>query len=76
MGKIGELIGNQLKYNDLYIKPIEMDGKWLGNGWGVSNLGAPLRGIPGRGLFCSVKSPALFIKSVFLVAFIIKPPFL
>ena len=27
-----------------------MDGEWLGNGWGVSNLCAPSRGIPGRGL--------------------------
>ena len=30
--------------------------EWLGNGWGVSNLCAPLRGIPGRGLFFPQKS--------------------
>ena len=42
IGKIGKLIGNALKYIDLYIKPIKMDGKWLGNGWGISNLCAPI----------------------------------
>ena len=52
-----------------------MDGKWLGNGWGVSNLRAPLRGIPSRGIFF-VKSRPLFIKSAFCCVFIIKPPFL
>ena len=27
--------------------------EWLGNGWGISNLCAPSRGIPGRAPFCS-----------------------
>ena len=59
---------NSIKYMDLYIKPIGMDGKWLGNGWGVSNLCAPLRGIPGRGLFFRQKS-APFYKKCILVCF-------
>ena len=36
MGKIGKRMGNPLKYMELYIKLIEMDGKWLGNGWVVT----------------------------------------
>ena len=49
--EIMKYMENPLTLLDLYIKPIEMDGKWLLNGWGISNLCAPLRGIPGRGLF-------------------------
>ena len=48
-----------------------MNGKWLGNGWGVSNLCAPLRGIPGRGLFFPQKSAPFHKKNIF-VLFIIK----
>ena len=46
-----------------------MDRKWLGNGWGISNLCAPSWGIPGRGLFLLLEP--LFIKNVLLVVSII-----
>ena len=48
----------------------EMVGKWLG----VSNLCAPLRGIPGRGLFCPQKSVPLH-KKYFFACFYDKPPY-
>ena len=44
---------------------MEIYGEWLGNGWGVSNLCAPLRGIPGRGLFFPQKSAPFFKKCLF-----------
>ena len=58
----------------MYIKPIKIYIyikllEWLGNGWGVCNLCALLRRIPGRGLFTIKKlfhhkniRRALFIK--------------
>ena len=52
----------------------------MGNGWGVSNLCAPLRGIPGRGLFFPQKSAPFHKKCLFLCfydktsLFIIKRP--
>ena len=39
--------------------------EWLGNGWGISNLCAPLRGIPGRGLFFPQKSAPFYKKCIF-----------
>ena len=40
--------------------------EWLGNGWGVSNLCAPLRGIPGRGFFFRQKSAPFHKKYLFI----------
>ena len=69
-----------LKYKEILGEPIKTYGEWLGNGWGVSNLCVPSRGIPGGGLIF-LKSLSLFIKSaVFLcfddktLIFIIKRP--
>ena len=73
--KIRKFMENPLTYIDLYIKHIKMVWKWLANCWGVPTLCAPLRGIPGRGLFF-LKSRPLLIKSVFLAVFSIKPRFL
>ena len=57
---------------DLYIKPIGIYIKyigngweWLGNGWEISNLCAPLRGIPGRGLFFRQKSSPFLKRCLF-----------
>ena len=58
-----------------------MDGKWLGNGWGISNLCAPLRGIPGRGVCFPYKSALFHKKCLFgcfydkTSLFIIKRPY-
>ena len=58
-----EIYGKSIKMHGFIYK---FDGKWLGNDWGVSNLCAPSRGIPGRGVCFSQKS-ALFIKKGFLM---------
>ena len=39
--------------------------QWLGNGWGVSNLCAPSRSIPGRFFLCPFTCP--FCKKAFWV---------
>ena len=68
---IEKYIENSLKLIELHIKPIKMDGEWLGNGWDyptyVLGSGAFL-----AGAFFFLKSLPLFIKSTFLAVFIIK----
>ena len=48
--------------------------KRLGNGWGVSNLCAPSRGIPGRGpsFFLFFQKSALYIKRDLFVVSVMK----
>ena len=53
-----------------------MHGKWLGNGWGVSNLCALLRGIPGRGPFLPQKSAPFHKKCLFLCLYDKTSPFI
>ena len=51
---------NPSNYMDLIIRPIKVYRKplgMIGKLLGISNLCAPTWGIPGRGLFCSIKCP-------------------
>ena len=72
--EIGKYMENPLKCIELYVK-------WLGvgNGWemvGVNPTYVLRSGAFLAGAFLFLKSRPLFIKSVFCVFFMIKPPFL
>ena len=68
MGKIRKLMGNPIKYMDLYLKPIELDGKLLGMvGKWLGNI-QPMCSAPGhswQGPFFPQKSGPFYKKCFF-----------